>query len=97
MNALNRYIAEQAQQQQEARAQETLAMPPFTLYWRGGKKQVVHGADPADAMNRAGIGAGALRALDFYAPGDDTSWTWDDEARDWKNVECVMEREQPSH
>lgn len=61
-------------------------MNQFTLYWLGGKRQVVEGSDIAAAMMNAGYGAGALRALDFYAPGDDKHWQWDAEARDWQRV-----------
>lgn len=32
-------------------------MNKFTLYWRGGKRQVVEGDDPANTMTRAGYGA----------------------------------------
>lgn len=38
----------------------------FTLHWFGGKTETVEGVDIADACRRAGIGNGALRALDFY-------------------------------
>ena len=42
----------------------------YTLFWLTGDYQIVKGTDPASAMNNAGIGAGALRALDFYAYGN---------------------------
>jgi len=38
----------------------------FKLNWRTGKPQFVTGTDIADACNRAGIGAGALPALDYW-------------------------------
>ena len=41
-------------------------MAKFLLHWRGGKKQVVKGVDIATAFTRAGYGAGALPALDWY-------------------------------
>lgn len=49
----------------------------YTLYWLGGDKQKVSGINIASAMNNAGIGAGALSALDFYSSDDD--YVWDDE------------------
>ena len=53
----------------------------YTLYWLGGDKQKVSGINIASAMNNAGIGAGALSALDFYSSDDD--YVWDDE-HGWK-------------
>ncbi len=45
----------------------------FKLYWLAGKPEIVSGPDLGDqwetlasAMNNAGIGAGALRALDYW-------------------------------
>lgn len=71
-------------------------MKQFTLYWLDGKREIVEGADPADAMNNAGYGAGAVRALDFYAPGDDKQWRWDAEAKDWDRVITEDLDEEPS-
>ena len=59
----------------------------FTLFWLTGKTQIVKGYDPASAMNNAGIGAGALRALDFYSEGDiQKEWIWDKEVRNWEKA-----------
>lgn len=55
----------------------------FTLYWRDGKREIVEGDDAADAMTNAGYGAGALRALDFYASGDCNEWSWVEKSREW--------------
>ena len=41
-------------------------MPSYILHWRGGDTQVVHGRDAADAMTQAGLGHGALQALDYW-------------------------------
>ena len=38
----------------------------YTLYWLDGTKQVVEGDGIADAYNRAGLGASALKLLDYY-------------------------------
>ena len=59
-------------------------MKTFTLYWRGGTKETVTGNDIADAMNRAGYGGGALRALDFHASGDNNDYEWRD--GEWHNI-----------
>ena len=39
----------------------------FELTWKGDENtQIIEGYDIADAMRRAGIGGGALRALDTW-------------------------------
>jgi hypothetical protein len=49
----------------------------YTLYWLDGKRELVKGSDIADAVTHAGYGEGALRALDFFAKGDDFScYVW---------------------
>jgi len=58
-------------------------MNTYTLYWRTGKRETVQGADPAQAMTLAGYGGGSVRALDFYATGDDHDYEWDADKRDW--------------
>ena len=58
----------------------------YVLYWLTGDAQEVYGPNINTAMNNAGIGAGALSALDFYDQGPDTGkCTWDAEAREWKS------------
>lgn len=47
-------------------------MKKFILHWLGGRTETVEGTDIADACRRAGIGAGALAALDYYGEGDTT-------------------------
>lgn len=56
----------------------------FTFYWRTGKREVFQGRDPADALNRAGYGGGAIRALDFYTEGNNTDYEWVEETREWR-------------
>ncbi|WP_280412625.1 hypothetical protein [Nocardia asiatica] len=56
----------------------------WTFYWLTGQREVLPGSTAADALNRAGYGAGAIRALDFFAEGDrDDSWTWNSDTRNW--------------
>jgi len=60
----------------------------FTLYWRySDGRQVIEGDNIVDAMNMAGIGAGALPALDFYANGEDNEWKWDSKMGMWVKKE----------
>lgn len=58
--------------------------PKFTLYWRDGKREVVQGRSAGEAMTLAGYGGGAIRALDFWAKGDDVEWEWVPQTREWK-------------
>ena len=63
-----------------------LAAPPtqWALYWRNGERQIVEGPDAATAMNCAGIGAGALAALDFHKKGaEDHGYRWSADDRRW--------------
>jgi hypothetical protein len=54
----------------------------FTLYFIGGKKEVVRGATIADACNKAGYGQGAISALDFYCKVGEGTYTYVD--GNWK-------------
>lgn len=38
----------------------------YKLYWLDGKTEIVRGLSASDAFNKAGIGRGALPALDYY-------------------------------
>ncbi|MEV4127079.1 hypothetical protein [Nocardia sp. NPDC049707] len=55
----------------------------WTFYWLTGQREVLPGATAVDALNRAGYGAGALRALDFFAEGDHDGWAWNPDTRHW--------------
>ena len=58
----------------------------YTLFWLTGESQIVEGVDIVSAMNNAGIGNGALRALDFWARKDRTKdYEWNKETRSWDN------------
>ena len=41
-------------------------MKKYKLYWLDGRTEIIEGNDTVDSFNRAGIGHGALRALDYY-------------------------------
>lgn len=49
----------------------------FTLYWLGGKRQIIEGPTISEAFSSVGLGAGAVKALDFYAEGDNQEYTYD--------------------
>jgi len=53
----------------------------FKLHWLHGKTETVEGYDIADACRRAGIGNGALPALDYHEE---------------VSAEVVRDEEQPS-
>lgn len=59
-------------------------MNTYTLFWLDGLRNIVMGKTIADAMNAAGYGAGAVRALDFWATGDNKEYEWNDNARTWE-------------
>ena len=40
----------------------------FKLHWLDGKTSIVEGRTIDEAMNNAGYGSGALRALDYWEP-----------------------------
>lgn len=41
-------------------------MKTFIFHWDGGKDETLQGESAADALNRAGYGQGAIRALDYF-------------------------------
>ena len=41
-------------------------MKTYKLHWLDGKEEIIHGTDIADAWSKAGLGQGALPALDWY-------------------------------
>lgn len=55
-------------------------MKEFLLHWRDGEIDFVTGNNIADAMTKAGYGAGAIKALDFW-----------EEARNTKNNQSLKD------
>jgi len=56
----------------------------YTLYWLGGESQIVEGETIQDACSKAGIGGGAIHALDFYDNGDTRDkWQFSKNDRKW--------------
>lgn len=64
-------------------------MEQFTFYWQDGRRTMCEGASPADALTRVGYGAGAVRALDFYAHGDNKEYVWNPDSRNWHRVDSM--------
>lgn len=60
----------------------------FTLYWLHGEKQVVKGTSIEDAFTRAGYGAGAIRAIDFYSNGNNTDYEYVN--GNWKLINPII-------
>ena len=58
-------------------------MPCYSLFWLDGSRASVEGETIGDAMKAAGIGAGALKALDFWSDDDNISYRWDNELHTW--------------
>jgi hypothetical protein len=59
-------------------------MKTFTLFWLTGDSELVTGNTPEQAMTLAGYSNGAVKALDFYAPGDMRNcYYWDNAKRTW--------------
>ena len=55
----------------------------FTFFWLDGKREVLKGGGPADALTKGGYSQGALKALDFYDYGNNNNWEWKKEIRTW--------------
>ena len=63
----------------------------FTVFWLTGKSQIIKGYDAVSAFNNSGIGAGALRACDFYAEGNkQNEWVWNKERHTWEKTAPLM-------
>ncbi|HMW11081.1 MAG TPA: hypothetical protein PJ987_11625 [Bacteroidia bacterium] len=66
-------------------------MKKFRLYWLDGKTEIVEGDDIADAFSKAGYGAGAMKALDFYDNGELQSYEWNSVEKTWRMKTSHME------
>ena len=56
----------------------------YTFFWKDGRSETLTGANPYEAMNKAGYGPGALAAMDFYASGKGDGWKWNKETSQWE-------------
>lgn len=48
-------------------------MKQFIIYWLDGNKETIYGKTITEAMKNAGIGAGAVPAIDFWADAESTN------------------------
>lgn len=66
----------------------------YTFYWLTGQREVLEGEKPNEALMLAGYGGGAIRALDFYAEGENDEYEWDEEKRTWnkKETQAVLSK-----
>jgi hypothetical protein len=59
----------------------------YTIFWLTGETQQIKGYDAASAFNNAGIGQGALRAVDFYLEGIEIKdYVWSKENHTWEKL-----------
>lgn len=56
----------------------------FAFYWLTGQREVLDGKNPTDALNHAGYGGGALRALDFWSVAEKDEWQWNAAEHKWE-------------
>lgn len=61
----------------------------WTLYWLGGKRQILEGTTIEKAFSAAGYGSGALSALDFYQNGIDDRYEYDTATSEWRSKDQV--------
>lgn len=62
----------------------------WTVYWIDGSKQHIVGDTISDAFRAAGIGQGALPAMDFYTPGLNFEYGWDSVMKSWTKVTAAI-------
>ena len=58
----------------------------FTVYWRYNEKTIIKGLNEADAFRKAGFGGGALKAVDFFATGENSDYTWNSTTKEWDRI-----------
>lgn len=55
----------------------------FTIWWRDGTRSVIEGVSIDDAFTKAGYGAGAVKAVDWYDRGDVDTHYWCTATKNW--------------
>ena len=57
----------------------------YRFYWLDGTTTVWEGYAPEEALTKAGYGAGAVRALDFYETNEpEQNYFWNTEEKIWR-------------
>ena len=59
----------------------------YILYWLSGTYDIIEGSSIEDAFTKAGFGAGAKSALDFYDVGNIVKYTWNNAKMDWDKIQ----------
>ncbi len=61
------------------------SLKAFTLFWLSGKREVLYGKNLNNALTNAGYSQGALKALDFWAYGDNDNYVWNPDLNKWNS------------
>jgi len=61
-----RYGEEQRDAERLEEIADRVEMKRFKIHWLDGKEQTIVGPNISDAFYRAGFGAGAVSAIDYY-------------------------------
>lgn len=59
----------------------------YKVYWLDGTSELIQGNDITDAFNKAGYGAGAINAIDFYSDKPDEKYMYDKLNHEWVRVQ----------
>ena len=61
-------------------------MRTYTIFWRGGKAQIITGNTPFEAMNNAGI-KDTIKAVAFGVEGDKRrEYVWNKRTKKWEKL-----------
>lgn len=60
----------------------------YTFFWLDGKREVLLGFTPQDAIESAGYGSDAFSILGFWANGDNHDWDWT--GNQWVRIQSTM-------
>lgn len=58
----------------------------YRIYWRDGSTACLKGRNEQDAFVRAGYGAGAMAAVDFFGRGEALEYKWNAADREWERM-----------
>lgn len=62
----------------------------FTVWWKDGTRSVIKGPNIETAFTKAGYGAGAVAAVDWYDRGDVNTHYWCVETKNWMRREPII-------
>jgi hypothetical protein len=58
-------------------------MLTWTLFWKNGKREVIHGTDLDDALTNNGHTMESVKNTQFYTQGRCKSYEYDEETKEW--------------